>query len=288
MGVGNSERPSGASGWPSQITLFGETPRYIPVIDVIAIAAVPAVLLGMAALPPSVERSLMFNFQNPELQTAFASHFVHFTSTHLASNVLGYLAVAPLAYLLAVESGRRRGFRVAYVTFVAAFPLALSALNLVVTRPGVTGGFSGIVMAFLGFVAFVLPEAVSRTVRTDVGAGLRSPWLFFLGLGLVAHLAGPGWLTGVAAAAVLAGLLFFLPVATAVGRPAPSTVRRAATETGRLWLGLAGAVVLVGYLVAAFPADPSVDAGVVNVYVHLVGFALGYLATYVAVGLAGA
>jgi hypothetical protein len=188
---------------------------------VIAIASVPVVLLGMPILPTDTERSSMFDFQNPGLGAAFASHFVHFTAAHLASNVLGNLAVTPLAYLLAVQSGRRRGFRVAYVTFVVAFSLALSALNLVVTRPGVTGGSSGIVMAFLGFVAFVLPEAVSRTVRTDVEAGLRSPWLFFLGLGLVAHLAGPGWLTGVAAAAVLAGLLLFLPVATALGRPAP-------------------------------------------------------------------
>jgi hypothetical protein len=254
---------------------------------VIAVASVPVVLLGMPILPTDTERSSMFDFQNPGLGAAFASHFVHFTAAHRASNVLGYLAVTPLGYLLAVQSGRRRGFRVAYVTFVVAFSLALSALNLVVTRPGLTGGSSGIVMAFLGFVAFVLPEAVSRTVRTDVEAGLRSPWLFFFGLGLVAHLAGPGWLTGVAAAAVLAGLLLFLPVATAVGRPAPSVVRRAATETGCLWLGLSGAVVLVGYLVAAFPADPAVDAGVVNLYVPVLGFALGYLATYVTVGLAG-
>lgn len=43
----------------------------------------------------------------------------------------------------------------------------------------------------------------------------------------------------------------------------------------------------VSHLVAAFPADPDVDAGVVDVYVHLLRFARGYLTTDAGVGLAG-
>ena len=254
--------------------------------DVLVLLATPVALLGVFALPEETRRALAFSYTDPTLWTAFTANYVHLGTEHLLANLASYALVVPLVYLLSALSGRRRRFFVAFTTFLVAFPAALSFLNLAVTRPGVTVGFSGVTMAFVGFLPLALAGFLSAHFEVDGELDLAGA-LFFAGLALVAVLSVRSPVTyGVAAAAVLAAALFFLSVADLHERTRPDV--RAAVQAGGYFELAAVAVVLFAALtMLAFPSDPVADDSIVNLYVHLLGYALGFIATYVTVHVAG-
>jgi len=62
---------------------------------------------------------------------------------------------------------------------------------------------------------------------------------------------------------------------------------RARWRTQPAAVAVAGAVVLAVFPLAAFPTDPAAAGRVVNVYVHLLGYALGFITSYVTFALVG-
>lgn len=248
--------------------------------DVAGLLVVPAVLLAVGTLPAGVRASYAFDYTDPSLLTAFTAHYVHFSATHLLANVATYLLVAPLGYTLAVASGRRRQFLIAATTFLVAFPVVVSLLNLAVPRPGISAGFSAINAAFVGYVAFALPGYVGRFGPADTE--LRPPWLFFFALAGIALVAVPTTVRvqAVALAAALSGILFLLR-ADEAGADRLVALRHWVRSPGGLELGLSGVAVLAVYPFIAFPSSPVIDGAIVNLYAHLLGFALGFMATYV-------
>jgi len=110
----------------------------VRLVDLLALAAVPVVLGAVFALPESTRRSLAFAYTDPTVRTAFTAHYVHLDVDHLAGNVAGYVVLAGVGYALAVLAGCRRFFMVALATFLAAFPVVLSALNLAVPRNAIS------------------------------------------------------------------------------------------------------------------------------------------------------
>jgi len=253
--------------------------------DLMAILAVPLVLVGVFALPEATRRAMAFSYTEPTLWTAFTANYVHLGADHLLANVASYTLVVPLVYLLSVLSDRRRRFFVAFTSFLVAFPAALSYLNLAIARPGVSVGFSGINMAFVGF----LPLALAGFLRAhfDVDAELDlAGGLFFAGMTLVAVLSVRSVVTvAVAGAALLAAGLFFSSVVDLQERTRPD-VRAAVDAGGYFELAAAAFVLFVGLPMLAFPSDPVADGSVVNLYIHLLGYALGFIATYVTVHVA--
>lgn len=254
--------------------------------DLGVLLSVPLVLLGVFSLPEATRRSLTFAYMDPSLATAYASTFVHLDVGHLLANVGAYLLVAPLAYLLSVLSGRRRRFFVAFATFLLAFPVALSYLNLAIPRPSVGYGFSGVLMAFVGYLAWALGEYAD--VQFDAGgARVLAPALFFAGLALSAVTSVQSAVTiALAIAALLSAFLYALPL---LDRPEPlrSNVRAAASVAGHFELFAVGLVAFLAFPFVAFPADPVADGGVLNLYVHLLGYALAFVVTYTAVEVDG-
>jgi len=106
---------------------------------------------------------------------------------------------------------------VALATFLAAFPVVLSALNLAVPRNAIGFGFSGINMALAGLLPLLL--AVYARERFSPQASIRAlPAVFFPLVGWMALLAlpvSPGSLDGpglaglaTAVAGILLGLLY--------------------------------------------------------------------------------
>lgn len=255
-------------------------------VDVAAILAVPLLLLAVFGLPESTRRALAFSYSDPTLWTAFAANYVHLGTDHLLANVASYVLVVPLVYLLSALSGRRRRFLVAFTTFLVALPAALSILNLAISRPGATIGFSGVNMAFVGFLPLALAGFLGTHFEVD-GELDFAGGLFFAGLALVAVLSVRSVATyGVAVAAMLAAVLFFLSVVDLQERTRPDV--RAAVQAGGYFELAAVAFVLFAALpMLAFPVDPVVDDSVINLYVHLLGYAIGFIATYVTVHVAG-
>jgi len=281
-----------ASAAPNADTISGEIPFRrelavrVHVADILALIAVPVVLIAVFALPETTRRSLAFSYTDPTVTTAFTAHFVHLDVNHLAGNVVGYSLLAGVGYTLAVVGRCRRFFFTALVTFLFAFPFVLSALNLAVPRNAIGFGFSGINMALVGLFPLLL--GLYARERFFPSASIRVlPALFFLLIGWIAALvlplstSGPG-LAGVAitVAGVLLGLIYAL--STGVNRrwPLREQVRTATSRPGYSDLFVVGVVLLVGYPLVGFPADPTGDGSVVNLYVHLLGFCLAFIGPF--------
>lgn len=248
------------------------------------ISVVTSMLL-VYRLPKITRLDLVLDYRAPTLLTAYASHFVHLRHEHLLTNLVVFGLLFALSYWLAAAAGRRRLFHAAALTFLLAFPLALSWLNLAVPRPRVGFGFSGVAMAFLGF----LPIAVASVVEAEFPrsrALARAPGLYMLGLAVVAWRAlPPVGLRPLLVAAILVAALAHLPrVPTADGASAGV---RWLFEGSRGGLVLAGLAALVLVPFAAFPEEPVTANAVTNLYTHFLGYSLGFLVPYAAVSVAG-
>lgn len=261
--------------------------------DCLALASVPLVVAGLfAGLTTADRRELAFEYADPSLVTAFTAHYVHIEFEHFVANLFGFVLLAGAAYVLAVLAGRRGLFGVAAVTYLGAFPFVLSGLNLAMTRRAVGYGLSGVNMAFAGLLGLML-VAYARE-RVDDRVRMRyAPAVFFLAAGAVSLLAIPvGPLAlGIAAACVLAATAYVVTAwRTVVGQsagPGSACVPHAGAGSSGRWfdVGVLGAAVLAGGLYVAFPEPGSADEVVVNLYVHLLGFCLGFLVPYVTVEL---
>ncbi len=264
----------------------------------------PAVLLATFTLPETTRRSLAFAYHDPTVLTAFSAHYVHLDADHLLANVAAYGLLAGVGYLLAIASGRRRFFFTAFSTFALAFPFALSALNLAVPRRAIGFGFSGINMAFSGLLPLLLAAFVhanlsgrgggspaGRTVPLSGSVPIRLlPATFLVVVGWIGVLALPAsteWSGVVGPGILLGGLL--LGAGGVLSTPLerrPSLregLRRVVDRRGYGDLFAVGATLAVAYPVVGFPAEPAVEGGVINLYVHLLGFCLAFIGPYVLV-----
>ncbi|WP_336038253.1 hypothetical protein [Halobacterium yunchengense] len=258
--------------------------------DAAALALVPAVACGVFLLPPATRRRLAFAYDDPTAVTAYTNHVVHFGVEHLAANVLGFALLAGSGYVLAALAGHRRLFGAAAATYLVAFPPVLSALNLVVGDDALGYGLSGVNMAFEGLLGLVV-VAYARQ-RLDGRVRVRhAPAVFFAATAAVAVLALPPgrWAAGIAAASavVAAGYVASARSAWRDATPSPAGGRAESllAQTGWLDVGVLAGVVFAGYLAVGFPAPVGGDGVVVNLYVHLLGFSLGFSVPYVALEL---
>lgn len=264
-----------------------------PPVGAGAIAVVSAVLVGVYALPDPLRRELSFAYAEPTLVTAYTAHFVHLTVSHLLSNLAAFLVVATTAYYLSARAGRAGAFVRLVATLLVAFPIALSGLNLAVPRDGVMYGFSGLNMALVGFLPAVIATYVGR--RRDAAIDGVVLLVAFLGSAVyVATIGTPR--SGLTDAVVLVALASVLVIGFArylVGSDA--TGNRIGlglgTETGTAapsrFAGVdapavAAVVVWVVFLSIGFPETVAADGRVTNVYVHFLGYALGFITAYLA------
>ncbi|MFW6018531.1 MAG: hypothetical protein ACOCPX_06885 [Halapricum sp.] len=270
------------------------------VADALLIAVVPVVLVGVYALPVATREALVFRYADPTLRTAFAAPFVHLDVSHLLFNLTAYGLIVGTIYVLSAASGRRDEFRVVFVSLLLVGPPVLSYLNLTIVRLGVTYGFSGVLMAFYGY----LPLSIAGYLDSRLRLGqLRTlaPLFFFIGLVLVTTqtlravldhpvtVAVDGVPTSVTwvLVATLAGLLVVLVLvvtlyvlSAADGDPIGYQLRNAVKQSGDFEFAIWALVLLLAVPFATFPSDPVSGTRVFNLYVHLLGYALGFIASY--------
>jgi len=261
--------------------------RTVRLRDCLALAVVPAVLVGVFLSPVPFRQSLTFAYADPTAASAVAAHFVHFSAEHLAANLVGYAVLAGLGYLLAVLSDCRRLFGVAAATYVIGFPPVLSALNLAIPRRAVGYGFSGINMAFAGLLPVILAIYAGRRLDPRIRID-HAPVLFFGALTLVA-LSIPGSRLGTGlglAVASGAATVWYAGSALSAVRGEPPRSHDAVTDhPGWLEAFVFGVGASPGYVAVDFFGRSVVGSTVVNHYVHLLGFCLAFIAPYVAVEL---
>lgn len=247
-------------------------------LDVLLLGSVPVVACVLFMLPVATRHALSLHHLHPTATSTYLSHFVHFRVSHLVSNLIGYTLAVTVGYSLAVLAEERRRFRVALCGLLFALPVALSAVNLAWPRPTLGYGSSGLVMGVSGLVpVFVFRYLQAATDATVTFA--NAPLLIFLGLAVTGLIAPLGWLgIGIATAAFLTGLLYACDL---------SDQWRSLQDlpTGHAELLAIAVVIVIGYPVIAFPANPSVRGGTLNLLTHLLGYILGFLPAYLTPGL---
>jgi len=263
--------------------------KQLQLFDVVLVLTLP-LFIGLGySLPLGVRESLVFNYTNPTPLAAFASAFIHFEIGHLTTNIGLYVLVVPILYILSALSGRQQQFRVFVFTALLVFPPVLSYLNLSIVRPSVTFGASGVIMAFVGYLPLVLSEYLDTNF--DIGpVGVFAPALFFASLGPISVLSlqsvllqNPTVLLGTAGlvlATVLSTTLYVL-IAYDQTDDARTKLRFAMQATGHIDLIVLTVLLLFFALIIAFPANPQVDNGVLNLYEHFLGYALGFMTPYI-------
>lgn len=278
--TGGDHRPERPPWSGSDVSFLRAARNLVRPLDVLALLAVPGVLLGVFALPDAVTQGLVLSHADPTPATTLTAHYVHDSADHLLGNLSVYALVVPVAYLLCCLAGRRREFLVAFVAYLLVLPPVLSVLDLLLLDSGVVLGFSGVVMAFVGF----LPLALVWYARTVAGVGLQvdhAPGLFFLGLAGISLWVVP----------VRPTQLLLAAVASAIGLAYAHGARTALDGAAVRWPGSGAYVELAGAGLVAFafgvavgfPPGRVADGVIVNHYGHLLGYAIGFIAAYVAV-----
>lgn len=251
-------------------------------LDTTPIVAVPALLVVVYVLPTGLQRKLVFEYGTPTLVTAYTAHFVHFSPRHLTGNLLAFVLVTGTIYALSVRADRRRLFSAFIATLFIAFPVTLSALNLAVPRNGVTYGFSGLNMALAGFLPIVIATFIERRLGHPVN-GVALLFTFFASVGYIATNTVPllRRSSGLAMIAVVSLTAIMTSYRTGWDEiPAPS---ERSWQSGEIREHLiCGFSIWALLLVLGFPNRIVTNGTVTNVYVHFLGYALGFTTAYIA------
>jgi len=153
------------------------------------------ILLGIhASLSEPLATQLAFNYHTPRIHTVWSSMAVHYGWTHLANNLVAYLAVTLIAYRLAAAISRERLFwRAAVGVGVVVPPVAVGVdrwllvsywdtVTPATTAAGfsvIVGGLTGLLTVLIGIVATAWYGRRRSTLL--VGAVLCSGGLLAIG-----------------------------------------------------------------------------------------------------------
>lgn len=248
-------------------------------LDLPVMLLVPLVLVTVFQLPRETRWALAFDYTDPTVLTAFTANYVHITRSHLLSNLGGYLLVVVVAYLLALSNDNRLRFYTAFAVILLVFPVPLSYLNLAVPRPGVGFGFSGLNMALFGFMLVEFAAYLDAHFTTGFGVE-NSPAFFFAVMGFVAS-PHAEMDVGLGLVAISMGLTaIYSGVFLLSYQPSVTGVRDSIDKQGYFELLVVVVILCPAFVAMAFPRNPVMESAVVNLYVHLVGFCIGFIAVY--------
>ncbi len=242
--------------------------------DLILISSIPIVLVLVFLMPSSVQEILTVNYENPFLLNFLTSAFVHSGVNHLAGNVVSYMVVITVLYLMCSLSGLKRNFRYFFLIFVFIFPFVLSGINFQLLEVETSMGFSGVDSAFLGFLPVVVFHYMDRKLDLDLG-GSNSILLFLLGTEILVL--------------IYAGLsTVFLVVLALIGfyswrisqRADLNSLKESINRRGHFELSLVGILLFLGMTFSLFPKNIVVGGKAVNILSHYSGYFLGFFVPY--------
>ncbi|WP_418281399.1 hypothetical protein [Halorubrum sp. DTA98] len=267
---------------------------------------IPTLLVTVSLLPGSDAWRLSLAAEGVlasrwTLWTAFASSFVHTSTTHLVDNVVNYWLLVAVAYPLSAIAGWERRLLYATVVYLAVVPLVsawatLAVLGAVTNAPA--AGFSDVNSALLGYLAVVWFAALATEGRSEDAVerptvdgpgpiGVDARWALVLvlaslsltflapsGVDYFPPIPAVGGLFAIGAG--LAGIGLF----RAVGRPRVVGLN---LTPARELLYVTGASVAVAGVLGSLVVVPFGS----NVYAHLVGYVVGFSVAFLGVVVDG-
>jgi len=273
--VSEETAPVGTRGFFS-VVIQNANPR-----DVVTIALIPLILVLVSLVPEATRDGFVFNTGAPELVAAYTTHFVHAEPTHLLGNIIIYLVVASLAYVLAVIADRRQLFLLSFGALVVLFPFALSLMQLSFPDERLVFGFSGINAGFYGLLSILLVCYV-RTVFSERFEFQYAPVLLFAIVGGVALVSLPerAWRAEIAAVSFVLAIGYIGAFFYTHGRPDWSAVREGLNKPGYVELAGGSLGTLAVFPVIGFQDGIVTGGAVVDVYVHLLGFCFAFIVLF--------
>jgi membrane associated rhomboid family serine protease len=259
--------------WSNSRELVAEIGQRARLVDIVLILLVPYVLVALHTLPAETRLAFAFDLRNPTLVTAYTSSFLHFDWSHLLGNLVAYLLIVPVAYLLSVLSNRRRHFLAVFGAVLGVCPFVISAAHLPLQARAVTMGFSGLAMALYGYASLIFVGFLSTRLTTGLHLD-HAPLVFFAQIAAIALVVAPPTRTVQAIVTVSLGFVT-LSVLNIV-------------RTGELGGGLIEACRRVGYdevavlsvLIMGFFMAIGFS-GDTNNFAHFLGYASGFILSYI-------
>lgn len=248
--------------------------------DLAVFLVVPAVLTLAWLLVDPAPKALVFDPARPTMVTAFATHYVHASTSHLVGNVVVYLLAVGVGYPLALLGGCRRVYVTLVVGVLVVFPFLLSLVHLLYLGRGPILGFSGVSLGLVGLV----PPFLVWFLRSRVLDGFElvdGLSLFLLG-GAVGLWQSAGTFSAagpLAGALAVVAALAVVPVGLRLSYGRSAGTNR---EIPRGHLTLIAISILVVLLAAATTAPTPGTAGIpgVTVVLHLLGYVLGFVGAW--------
>lgn len=259
--------------------------------DLAAVGAVAAVLLLVHAGVSAADRAaLAFHHGTVDAVSLYTSIVVHSDTSHLVSNLAGYLAAAVVTYGLCLRVGRRRWFLWTFVALLVVLPPSVGLTSYVLLdwqlqgfNP-VTRGFSGVAAGFVGFLFVALVAALrdeyGERVGWFLGVAIWSLLLAEIALIYGGRYAAPA----LALVAVVWALCGWVVVAER-GRPDGSAVRRAFGGDEAQFAS--GTLLLATFAFVLFPAEIVGSGGVTNVFAHAAGLCYGVVGATLSLRVVG-
>lgn len=251
-------------------------------IDLVVLALPIVVLIGVFKAPPATKASLTFSHAAPSMTTALTTHYVHYARGHLIANLVVYLMVVPLVYGFTVLAGRRQLFFGIFWTFILVFPLVLSGSSLILIRRGELFGFSGVALGFAGLLPVAMTRFIGKRYPGPVNLD-TAPGLFFFGLSLISYLTVPASSFQLLLV-IVPGYLGTAYLLSPLRRLLRSRRGTFIVDTDRVGVIESVFFSVIAYFVILVISFRSVRLGnsaVVNLYLHFLGFSIGFLASYI-------
>lgn len=255
-------------------------------VDLLLLSSVPVILTSVFLLPDGLQQGLALNREAPGLMTLFTAHYVHSGAPHFVKNLVVYVVTVVPAYFLCLSGGERRRFRVYFLFFVLALPFVLSPLDLLIFEAigldqGLSGGFSGIDAAFLGFLPITLFAFLRSRVNGDFEVS-DSIVLFLIGLLMIPVSYWRGIASIVPIVGVTLIVAFFLRnILIKVGFEAlRASMKELRGKLGYLVLVYLGLTLPTVGASGLFPSALVNGGNFVNIFAHYLGFVLGFLVPY--------
>jgi membrane associated rhomboid family serine protease len=265
-----------------------EAEKGVPYVDIGVVVGIPAALAALYFfLPTPIQETLVFEFHDPRVWTAWTAAFIHLNESHLLSNVLGYAVAVIPAYTLFHRMGQRRQFWIAAGLIFVLTPFVTTAFGYwllhlrwgVMAEGATSRGFSGVVTALAGMLLAILTLFLAAEYD-KYRAGNAAVVTVLLGLGLVA--AELDALTPVRVALLTIGLLTCL--SGFVSRSLLLDWSRWPTlwtrNSENLVYTIYSGVVVCLFMLTFIPATS--DEGMFsNAIAHATGFTVGLVLTFV-------
>ncbi|MCO6041743.1 hypothetical protein [Thermococcus alcaliphilus] len=244
---------------------------------VVVFTGIISLLLLLYLAPLSLKEKLVMNYREFSFSNfhdwirLYTLHFVHMDFWHLLGNLFTFILIFPVVYLLSEAGMSTDAFKRFLGFLFLVIPPMMSILDLLVMRRynlryGM--GFSGIDSALLGAFPYFSSLVLQERFKLKISPMMFSNSFILIVGGLISLIYS---IFLVAVPLILGGVLLLMYT---VSKALKESEIQHSQQKKAIWnFILAIVIMMVGGSIGAFPRTLVGNSGLVNIFVHYLGFA---------------